>query len=656
MKRLFCGCISVALLLTQPVISWAEEASHLSDVSYHIEIVEQDPLLFPQAAPEPSVHLTEEDDALPEIYDPRENGTPLNPIQYWIRTDDLWAYQATSALELSNYKTFGQMQKFSEQHMLASLTFDNQNPFTAARTSGGNRIFSTAYVTRGSGPVLQSEFNYNAYQNFLNSNQNTDTSSPENNHYDASLLDISDESQNYMSIEYLTAAGEGTYSHRFADTESEGLNTNYEKIKQAVYQYGAVVTDYYMYETDESGRTTEYYNPETGAYNYRSNNYNDQGEACDSDGDPIVANGTITIVGWDDTYPINNFNNYNLPPQNGAWIVRTDRGTSWADGGYEYISYYDHMFGRNASVYKPETETYNNIYQYDPLLNLNCSTLNRPDFATTSLSIGSKVLWIGNRYEKNSSLPEKIDAIGFYVQSYDYIAELYIDPSPDGDSPSTDYGSDLLPVALENGDLGLPTQITFSSPGYYILKLREPITITSAFDVVLRLENVQTSGDDQNRLVLGFAAGNALNGTLTMGNHSFYAVNPSNGFTTLDTATAFIAASSNWNIKVYTEKENPSFTAEKTTSGITLTLRDSETEAYENSNLIVAFYDRKNYLLDTKIINTPDFVQAPNDLPTWQLEILQSEIPDGTSHCKAFIWNNFEDIAPVTDMIAELDF
>ena len=655
MKRLFCGCISAVLLLSQPA-TWAADTSYTSDVSNHMEIETQDSLAFPQTDPQPLVYLAEEDETLPEIYDPRENGTPLNPIQYRTRTDDLWAYQATAALELSNYKAFGQMQKFSEQHMIASLTFDNQNPFTAARTSGGNRIFSTSYVSRGSGPVLRSDFNYNAYQNFLNSNQNTDASSPENNHYDASLLNVSDKTKNYVSVEYLTAASEGTYSHRFSDTESEGLNTNYEKIKQAVFQYGAVLTDYYMYETDESGRTTEFYNPKTGAYNFRSKNYNDQGQACDNDGDPIVANGTVTIVGWDDTYPINNFNNYNLPPQNGAWIVRTDRGTSWADGGYEYISYYDHMFGRNASVYKPETESYNNIYQYDPLLNLNCSVLNRTDFATTSLSIGSNILWIGNRYEKTSTLPEKIDAIGFYVQSYDYIAELYIDPSPEGDSPCTGYGTDLLPVALENGDLGLPTQITFSSPGYYILKLREPITITSAFDVVLRLENVQTSGDNQNRLVLGFAAGNALNGTLTKENHSFYTTNPSSGFNSLDTATASIATSSNWNIKVYTETQNPSFIAERTASGMTLTLHDMETASYENTNLIVAFYDSKNYLLETKILKTPNFIQQPNVLPFWQIEIPQAEIPVGTAHCKSFIWNNFKEIQPVTNMIAELDF
>lgn len=656
MKRLICSCVSAALFLAWPSVSWSAEDFHqINSTINHsaIEVSEQPILEFPNAAPLGMVKLADAKDALPQTFDPRESGTPMNPIQHRTKTEDIWAYQATSALELSTYKTTGQMQKFSEHHMLAAMTFDRKNPFTSSLTEGGNRIFSTAYLSRGSGPVLQTDFNEKDYQSFLSSNQNTDPTSPQNNTYNASLLDISRENKNFIPVEYLTASSEGTYSNRFANEDSEGLNTNYEKIKRAVYQYGAVTTDYYMYETDDNGNTTDFYNSDTNAYFFRSKNYSSDDQPYDEQGEPIPANGTVTIVGWDDNFPINNFNDNNLPPQNGAWIVRTDRGSSWGENGYEYISYYDHMFGRNASVFKPEDGTYHNVYQYDPLLNIDSSKINPAQIKTNNLTFNkTNVLWISNRFEKSNSLPETIEAVGFYVQSYNYIAELYIDTAPTSSTPSTAYGSTLLPQPLKNGDLGLSTQITFASPGYYILELKEPISINGSFDITLRLENVQHGTSTANSLVFGFASGNSLSSNITKSEHSFYSQNPTTGFTAVDKVTAALGPC-NWNIKAYTNIEKPSFTATKTEAGIQFILRDTEPAIYTGSKVIAAFYDKDNTLIDTKVFDVPAFI-LDNGFSSWTHLLGNNEIPNNAMKCRSFIWQDLNTMIPTTSMIAEI--
>ncbi len=124
------------------------------------------------------------------------------------------------------------------------------------------------------------------------------------------------------------------------------LHENSHIIKEAILANGAAGV---AYNSDP-----KYLNSETNAYyNYELDWFNH----------------VVTAVGWDDAYPAENFKE--LPPGNGAWLIRNSHSTDtrFDEESYFWISYYDTSLAQAAYIYEmadmDKGETYDNQYYYD---------------------------------------------------------------------------------------------------------------------------------------------------------------------------------------------------------------------------------------------------------------------------------------------------
>ncbi|MBR0369115.1 MAG: hypothetical protein IJH63_00155 [Methanobrevibacter sp.] len=129
-------------------------------------------------------------------------------------------------------------------------------------------------------------------------------------------------------------------------------STDNDPLKRALLKYGALAVAYY-HEFDPS-----YYNETTHGY------YNFEIAGVDH---------IICLVGWDDTYPKENF--VVTPPGDGAFIAKNSWGTDWGEEGFFYISYYDVSFVTNLPAMTFDIQNnnkYDKLYQHE--INYNTTT------------------------------------------------------------------------------------------------------------------------------------------------------------------------------------------------------------------------------------------------------------------------------------------
>lgn len=257
---------------------------------------------------------------LPSRYDLR--GSLSTPVKNQTPSNMCWAYTLAADMELSLLgKNLGAYD-LSEEHLAYFFanrvndplgnTPNDRNQVLHHYRQGGNQTLGAIFLSTWSGMTLESQVPY-----VTNEAHTWDSPTVPS----AGLA--------YQKTAYLKNAVFTDYS--------------VSRIKELIYQYGAVSLSFQMYD--------QYYNPETCAYSYP---VSDSG-----------ANHAVTLVGWDDSYARDNFLPASGVKANGAWIAKNSWGSEWGEGGYFYISYENTS---NYSMVAAEADTassYNNNYFYD---------------------------------------------------------------------------------------------------------------------------------------------------------------------------------------------------------------------------------------------------------------------------------------------------
>ncbi len=183
-----------------------------------------------------------------------------------------------------------------------------------------------------------------------------------------------------------------------------------------------------------------------------------------------VANHEVTIVGWDDSVSAGG--------KSGAWIARNSYGTSWGDGGYFYLSYYDNNLC-NPTFYEAESRKYkkggshdySGIYQYDGV------GTGDAEFAR------KKSIAAANRYKARRN--ELVRAVGTYTGAANSTVtiSIYVNPSPG--KPAS--GKKACSVSFE---------VPYA--GYHTLELKKPVGVPKGCEFSVVVKTSYKSGGKRN--------------------------------------------------------------------------------------------------------------------------------------------------------------
>ena len=394
-------------------------------------------------------------------------------------TEACWAFAANGKLETNlalrrqkdglSAKTYD----FSEMHIIYSTSNEvanNRHGLNRRVADGGFPEISTSYFTSGRGPIHESDMPFD-------DRLGTKT-----------LDDISGKqviARVYDTVE-LPSSDSGSYSRN----EIKAL------VKNAISTYGGVEAAIHG-----ANFISDYYNMETGAL------------YCDRVTDQITTNHDILIVGWDDDYSRENFNEQCRPQNNGAWIIRNSWGerikvsaedieryhiTNYTlingeytievgKGGFMYVSYEDAHIYKMLSAIEKSTDSidYDYIYQY----NYN------PALWQFAISNTSGEIYIANNFTKTSNSTEYLNEVSIETWE-DYECEVYVNPN----------GTDKSVTNLVKAQLKAGNKEEISA-GYHTLEFAVPIEITgNEFTVI-----VHAKGKNRNTIGIIFEAPMEIN-------------------------------------------------------------------------------------------------------------------------------------------------
>ena len=354
-------------------------------------------------------------EGIPSRWDSREHGW-ITPVRNQRSYGTCWAFATLACLEAAYLKdsNLAVTNILSPNHMARHVGAD----FAFGFGDGGNDNIAAALLASWTDPLLEEQ---DPYYNA------------------ASTVDLPPM----------------CHVHDIAWFPARTGSTDNDLLKKAVMKYGAAVVSYYHNDA--------YTKAGTGAYYYYGS---------------AEPNHAVTLIGWDDDYPVENFRqDKKVPATPGAFLVKNSHGANSHTNGYTWISYCDTRFVTMDFAAYPmprATNTYGRVYQYDP-----CGFVANYDTREAGEDESVQVEnWCANVFEADAS--GEIAAVGFYALAAgtEYVLRVYR-------GCSSDPASGTL-VCETSGELGTAGFTTVGLPASV------PVSALEKFAVALRLTSPAT--------------------------------------------------------------------------------------------------------------------------------------------------------------------
>ena len=357
-------------------------------------------------------------------------------------TNQCWAFATTTALETNMAKIRKKNVVLSPRHIEYStsnnfLDGTNKRAYKREINSGGNSYISLAYCTSGNGPVLEADMPF------------------ENNSNKINLKDINIKPtlklENYVQFPTIKKERTGD-SIKYSDgngveyTEVQVQNVR-NMIKEQIEKNGSVIAYTYI-DNSLQNFNMEKYKKGTSKYVAYYNN-----------GNKIFGNHAVSIIGWDDNFSKENFDENSKPIHDGAFLVASS--SYLQDGTFSeyYISYDDALIEEgNFGITSTSDIDYDSIYQYDDYgYNLSYAL----KYESTKEPI--KNAYISNVFNRNNTpegKDEYLNEVSIYVVDATNV-DIYVNANDDDKNKTVKVASAGI---LDSG--------------YHTIKLSTPIKLT----------------------------------------------------------------------------------------------------------------------------------------------------------------------------------
>ena len=407
-------------------------------------------------------HKTRKASGIPSSYDLRGQMLTTSIKDQGV-TGACWSFAAIKAIESSsilNNITKSDNTDFSENHLAwfsyhgttdtSNTTYGDSATIVKSSTpsipvfgnmdskdassydTGGNVLTAIATLAQWSGAEKEENapFNANTYQ------------------------------QEYEMASFMKKLGETTRYNSLAHLQNAECYDNRprQEIQQALMEHGAI--DISMYY-DKCG----FENNSLGGKSFYQTRY--AGKMAQK-----MANHCVTIVGWDDNYPRDNF--ANRPSGDGAWLIANSYGTKYNDNGYFWMSYYEPSICDIFTLDVEPVSNYDNNYQYDG-----------SGYADT-IYIKNKKMLGANVFTADKDHVQSLKAVSFYTITDDQAYTIKIYKNVSGNSPEK---GTLVKECTTSG--------TAKLSGYHTIPLSSECTINPGekFSVVVTYKYNSSTGN-----------------------------------------------------------------------------------------------------------------------------------------------------------------